>query len=223
MEGGGVYSGGGGLGLTLGDIGKSSEAGDFVAIGNASFFVVVLSALVARIANVGGLSLNTLYDAYGLELVLSQTATLMLIFQLTRFLYTAVWGAYGKRWSPLVFMAMLLTLQTVGCVAAYYALIQPLPAGKNEFVDLLKAHVKENGPWRPMIAHGVLALLAAFVAMVLLESSDLVQVLLPTVLIATLPLILSISYAKPAPPPPPPKKKEEMRDMRDMQQIRGFY
>ena len=222
MEGGGVYSGGGDLGLTLGDIGKSSEAGPLLPIGNAAFFTVMLSVILTRLANVGGLSLNKLYDEYGLELLASKTAAIVLVIQFARFLYTSVWGAYGKRWSPLVFVAILLVTQAVACLGAYYAVIQPLPPGKNDFIDRLKSYAKEASRWS-MAYHAALYTAVAFVAMLLCDSSDLVQALLPVTLVALVPTVLSISYTKPAPPPPPPKKKEEMRDMREMQEIRGFY
>lgn len=218
MEGGGVYSGGGSFGATFANIGDSSRVGDLLPIGNASLFVLMLSIVGTRIANLGGLSLNQLYDAYGLEFILAKVATMVLLFQFTRYLYTSFYGVYGKRWSPFVFLSILLVVQGLGWAALFYG-AQSAPAGANELVDRLRAYWKEGRHWS-LVASSVLYVVTGLVAMLIFEASDLVHALLPLGVVAALPAILSISYAKPPPPPPPPKKKEEMRDMRE---IRGFY
>ena len=217
MEGAISYSAaGGGSGFTLSNIGDYKKVEDLYVIGSASLFTLFLSVIAARIGGLGGLTLNTYFDMFGLEGVLSNTMLVTLILQISRYFYTVFYGASGKAWSPFVFICIVLVLQVLHDLLFYYGVINILPSGKNEMVDMLKQYAAEN-KLKAVGAHSTFLIVTAIVAMVMKDMTDLQQLIIPGVVLYMLPYFLSVVTKKPVPPPPPPKKQETFRD------ARGFY
>lgn len=207
---------GGGSSIYLSDIGDYRNLDDLYGIATSSLFTLTLSLIATRIGNLGGLSLNTYFDIFGIEAVLANTALITLIFQLARYFYTVLYAKADKSWSPFVFICALVVIQILHDILFYHGVINLLPSGKNDMIDVLKQYAKENST--PAIgAHSALIIITALVAMIINDMDNISKVVLLGIILYTLPYILSIVYKKPAPPPPPPKKKEEMQDRR------GFY
>ena len=206
---------GGGSSIYLSDIGDYRNIDDFYGIVSASLFTLTLSLTATRIGNLGGLSLNTYFDIFGIEGVLANTALITLIFQLARYFYTILYAKADKSWSPFVFICALVVIQILHDMLFYYGIINLLPSGKNDMIDVLKQYAKENST--PAIGgHSALIIITALVAMIINDMDNISKFVLFGVILYSLPYILSIVYKKPA-PPPPPKKKEEIQDRR------GFY
>jgi hypothetical protein len=204
---------GGGSSIYLSDIGDYRNIDDIYTIVNSSLFTLTLSLLATRIGNLGGFSLNAYFDIFGIEGVLSNTMLITLIFQLARYFYTVLYAKADKSWSPFVFICAVIVVQILHDVLFYYGVINLLPSGKNEMVDILKQYSKENSV--PTIGgHSALLLITALVAMITNDMDMVSKFVLLGVVLYSLPYILSIVHKKPAPPPPPPKKKEEMQDRR---------
>ena len=207
---------GGGSSIYLSDMGDYRNLDDLYGITTSSLFTLTLSLIATRIGNLGGLSLNTYFDIFGIEGVLANTALITLIFQLARYFYTVLYAKADKSWSPFVFICALVVIQILHDILFYHGVINLLPSGKNDMIDVLKQYAKENST--PAIgAHSALIIITALVAMIINDMDNISKVVLLGIILYTLPYILSIVYKKPAPPPPPPKKKEEMQDRR------GFY
>jgi hypothetical protein len=207
---------GGGSSIYLSDIGDYRNIDDFYGIISASLFTLTLSLTATRIGNLGGLSLNTYFDIFGIEGVLANIALITLIFQLARYFYTILYAKADKSWSPFVFICALVVIQILHDILFYYGVLSVLPSGKNDMIDVLRQYAKENST--PAIgAHSALIITTALVAMIVNDMDTISKIILFGIILYTLPYILSIVHKKPAPPPPPPKKKEEMQDRR------GFY
>jgi hypothetical protein len=207
---------GGGSSIYLSDIGDYRNLDDLYGIATSSLFTLTLSLIATRIGNLGGLSLNTYFDIFGVEGVLANTALITLIFQLARYFYTVLYAKADKSWSPFVFICGLVVIQILHDILFYHGVINLLPSGKNDMIDVLRQYAKENST--PAIgAHSALIIITALVAMIINDMDNISKIVLLGIILYTLPYILSIVYKKPAPPPPPPKKKEEMQDRR------GFY
>ena len=213
MEGGGLSAS---SGIQLSNIGDYNNVEDIYVIGNASLFSLFLSVVAARIGNIGGFTLNAYFDMFGLEGVLSNTMLIILILQITRWLYTNFYNKFGRPWSPMVFLAIVLAVQFLHDIIFYYGVINILPSGKNEMIDILKQYAKENR-LSAVGGHSIFLAVVALVAMIMKDMSDISKLIIPSIVLYALPYILSIVAKKPAPPPPPPKQKEEYRD------ARGFY
>ena len=207
---------GGGSSIYLSDIGDYRNIDDIYTIVNSSLFTLTLSLLATRIGNLGGYSLNTYFDLFGIEGVVSTTMLMAIIFQLARYFYTVLYAKADKSWSPFVFICAVIVVQILHDVLFYYGAINLLPAGKNEMIDVLKQYAKENSA-AAIGGHSALMLVTALIAMIINDMDIVLKFVLFGVVLYGLPYILSIVHKKPAPPPPPPKKKEEMKDRR------GFY
>ena len=207
---------GGGSSIYLSDIGDYRNIDDIYTIVNSSLFTLTLSLLATRIGNLGGYSLNTYFDLFGIEGVVSTTMLMAIIFQLARYFYTVLYAKADKSWSPFVFICAVIVVQILHDVLFYYGAINLLPAGKNEMIDVLKEYAKENSA-AAIGGHSALMLVTALIAMIINDMDIVLKFVLFGVVLYGLPYILSIVHKKPAPPPPPPKKKEEMKDRR------GFY
>jgi uncharacterized membrane protein len=198
--------------LHLGDISDFTEIRDLGAISVAGTFMSFLVVLSARIANFGGVPLNTLFDMFGMEAVVSMVALILILFQITRYFYTIFYEKSGKAWSPFVFMCFLVGVHLIHDLVFYFAIISQVPKGKNDMIDILRALTASNKTYA-LLTHSVFLILTALVAMIVEDMSDLAKIVVFGVLIYLIPYILAIHYPKPAPPPPPPKKPE-MQDMR---------
>jgi hypothetical protein len=204
---------GGGSSIYLSNIGDYRNIDDIYTIINSSLFTLTLLLLATRIGNLGGFSLNSYFDMFGIEGILSNTMLVVLIFQITRYFYTVLYANADKSWSPFVFICGLLGVQILHDVAFYYGVINYLPVGKNDIIDILKQYVKENGAG-VIGGHSAVLLLTALVAMITNDMEIISKFVLLGVVLYSIPYILSIVSKKPAPPPPPPPKKEEMNDRR---------
>jgi hypothetical protein len=202
MEGGGVSSH-----TFFTDIGDYQRLDEIFTIGGASIFTLFLVTIATRIGNLGGLPLNTYFDMFGLEGVLSNTMLLVILIQIARYLYTTLYTSGGKAWSPLVFLCFVLIAQVAHDVLFYYGVINVVPSGVNEMVDVLRSYAKDNS-YKATAGHVFLIVITSVVAMIMNDLSITARVLGGAVILYMFPYILSIVSKKPAPPSPPPKKEE---------------
>ena len=191
----------------LGDIGEFKTVGDMVPIAAASLIGVDLGVMLSRFAGVGGYSLNTYFDTFGLEGVIANVFLLMLIFQMARWGYTTFYTSGQRPWSPFVFVCCAIGVQVLHDLFMYYGPLKGIPAGKNEMVDALKRYAAENGS-RAITGNSAMIVLVSIIAMFLRESSDLFLFLLSAISLYALPFLLNTAGPKPPPPPPPPPKKD---------------
>jgi hypothetical protein len=206
--GGAAYAGGGGDGFKLGDIGDFRQADDLWPIASASFVSMNVAIAAARLGGLGGISLNTYFDTFGLEGFLSNAAWLVILFQVARWLYTTFYSLPGsKPWSPVVFLAVLVLVQLIHDLIFYFGLINILPSGRNDMVDALKKYAKENGS-RALAGHAAFLALTGLIAMWLKETTFVFSLIVANVALYLLPFVITTLGPKPPPPPPPPKKQE---------------
>lgn len=190
----------------LGDIGDYKNVEDITAIASASLIGMDLGLLLSKALGLGGFSLNSYFDTFGLEGVLANTTLVVILFQATRWVYTTFY-AVGRPWSPFVFVCMVIFAQVLHDMIFYHGVLQSLPAGKNEMIDAGKRYAAEHGS-RAITAHAGLLIVVGVIAMILKESSTVFSVVLVTVSLYILPFLLNTTGPKPPPPPPPPKKKD---------------
>ena len=187
MEGGGIST----SGIQLSNIGDYEDTDDIYTIGSASLFSVFLSIVAARIGNIGGISLNTYFNSFGLEGVLSNVMLVIIILQIARWAYSTFYNKFGKPWSPIVFIAIVVSIQLIHDVLFYYGVINLLPSGKNEMIDALKQYAKEN-KGAAIGGHSVFIILVSLIAMILKDTSPIVRLIIPAITLYMLPYILSI-------------------------------
>ena len=200
------------VGLKLADIGNYENMNDFSTIGLSGVFTSLLVVLSARVGGFGGLPLNTFFDMFGIEGIITIVTFIVVLFQITRYLYTAFYEKSGKTWSPFVFICFLLGAHLIHDLVFYYGIVSQLPKGKNDMVDILRA-LAANHKVYTLVAHSAILVATALIAMILSEVSDLAKMVVFVVMLYIIPYALAIHYPKPEPPPPPPKK-EKMEDMR---------
>jgi hypothetical protein len=195
----------------LGDIGNYQDVGDATAIASATITSINVVAALTRGGVLGGFSLNSYFDTFGLEGILANTSLIVIIFQLARWLYTTFYTAGDRPWSPFVFVCMLLAVQIVHDLFFYYGVIKYVPSGNNEMIDALKKYSAENGS-RALAGHSVFLIIVAAIAMILKEYSMLVSISLVTLTLYMMPYVIATFGPKPPPPPPPPAEKKSTND-----------
>jgi hypothetical protein len=204
MEGGSVEA------FRLGNIGNFAEVDDFYPISIASIFGLNLAIAGARIGNLGGASLNTYFEAFGLEGILANVALIILILQISRFAYTRGYGL-TKPWSPFVFVCILLGVQFIHDLIFYYGAINVLPSGKNEMIDALKEYAREHGG-SALGGHALLLIVTAVAAMIFKETTALVRMTMVALFLYMTPYIITMvkprAPVKPPPAPPAPRSAE---------------
>jgi hypothetical protein len=205
MEGGGAQES-----FKLGDIGNYRDGTDFYPLGLASIFGMNLSIIVAKLGGIGGVSLNDFFNSFGLEGLLANASLAIIILQITRWLYTSFYNtAASKQWSPFIFVCILLVVQLLHDLIFYYGIINVLPSGRNEMIDILKEYAQEHGR-TALGGHGVLMIIIAALAMIFKEVSILTRLLITTVTFYMIPYMLTvISKKKPIIVVAPPKKEAE--------------
>lgn len=189
--------------LKLGNIGDASQLTDLIPISTAALLGIELLLGFNKSVGTGGVSLNGFFDAFGLEATLLTGTWMILLFQMTRWLYSSFYSSTGRPWSPVMFVVALIGVQVVHDLVMYYGSLQNTPTKKNEIIDSLKAYAQENGR-RAMLNHSLLLLVVAVLAMVYSEKSVFANVLTVVVALYILPYLLTQAGPK-APPPPPPK------------------
>lgn len=205
---------GGGDNFRLGDIGDFKETDDLWSIASAALVSMNVGLAATRLGGLGGLSLNTYFDTFGIEGYLANISWVTLLFQAARWLYTTFYtiGA-AKSWSPFVFVCVLIFVQLIHDLLFYYGLIRIVPGGKNEIVDALRKYANENGS-RALLGHAVFLIFTAFVAMWLKETTFIFSLFVVNLAIYFMPLLITTFGPKLAPPPvakAPPKKEEAFR------------
>jgi hypothetical protein len=146
---------------------------------------------------------------FGLDAVLLNTVLLIILLQISRYFYSAVYASGGKSWSPLVFMAIAIAVNFLHDGLMYYGVIHTLPAGKNDLIDMLKEFTASMPKLAIAGAHTVIIIIAALFAMILKDMNDLHRFILLALTLYAIPYMLAAVGKKPPPPPPPPAKKKD--------------
>jgi hypothetical protein len=199
--------------LSLSDIGSYENVEELGTIGVAGMFTALLVLLSTRIGDFGGVPMNTFFDMFGLEGIVSMVMLVLILFQITRYLYTVFYEKSGKIWSPFVFICFLLGVHLIHDLIFYFGVLTQLPKGKNDMIDILRAVAGSGGGYSIAI-HSTLLIFTALVAMMLQDVSDLSKMVVFGIILYIIPYALAIHFPKPAPPPPPPTKQEPMKDLR---------
>jgi len=213
---GGMEGGGASSFVRLGEIGDYRKVEGTVSTTQAALFSVLLILLSARIGNAGGPSLNAIFDQFGLESVVLLVAVLTILLQVTRYFYSAVYGGYGKPWSPFIFVCVAVAVQLIHDVLFKYGILNTVARGKNDLVDAVQAYVLDA----KMVAFGAnvaVIIVTAVIAMILHDIGDLEKYIFLAFVTAGIIYTLSGVSAKPVVPVAKPvtqEKKEPMRDMR---------
>jgi hypothetical protein len=216
--------GGAAEGFRLGDIGNYTEVADFYPIGIASLFGINLAIASARLGNIGGASLNTYFDTFGLEGVLANAALITIIFQITRWIYTVAYAG-SKPWSPFIFICILLAVQFAHDIIFYYGAINVLPSHMNEMIDLLKGYAKHNGA-TALGGHALLIGVIGGLAMIFKETTIVVRLCIIIGTIYAMPYLIAMARSKPVQevekvkeaPKEEEKEREPQKDERSVPQ-----
>ena len=203
MEGGSVEA------FRLGNIGNFAEIEDFYPMTIASVFGLNLAIAAARLGNVGGASLNTYFEAFGLEGILANVALVVLMLQISRFGYTKGYGL-TKPWSPFVFVCILLVVQFLHDLIFYYGALNILPSGKNEMIDSLKEYAREHGG-SALGGHAIFLIVIAVAAMIFKETTALVRMISIAVLLYMMPYIITLVKPRAAPVAPVVTEKPQQQ------------
>lgn len=193
--------------FVLGDIGDYKQINDILPIVSASVIGMNFAVLLSKFGGLGGFSLNTYFDTFGLEGILANTSFVTLLFQVARWLYTTWYASGGRPWSPFVFICVLIFIEFIHDLIFYYGPLKSIPAGKNDIIDALKRYAAENGS-RAIAGHAVFLIFVGVIAMFLKESSFMFTFIVVNITLYMLPFMMTTMGPKPPPPPPPPKEKE---------------
>ena len=191
----------------LGDISDYTQADDILPIASATIIAINFVTILTRLGVIGGNSLNTYFDTFGLEGILANTSLIVVLFQVARWGYTRFYKETGHDWSPFVFVCALIVVQLIHDVLFYYGAINLIPSCNNEMIDALKKYSKEHGP-RALAAHAAFLIFVGTLAMFFKERSMIFTFITVSISLYILPYAVTTF----GPKPPPPEKKKENPD-----------
>ena len=121
--------------------------------------VVVL--FLVRYIGIGGKSLNSWYDKFGLQAVIADVFIILIGFIIAQYIYTNyIMPYYG--WNVIIFLLLVVFVQIIHDLALYFFIILPLPKGHNSIIDMYKIYAQENGA-RIIIGDALLMIASALV------------------------------------------------------------
>uniref|UniRef100_A0A6C0D9F2 Uncharacterized protein n=1 Tax=viral metagenome TaxID=1070528 RepID=A0A6C0D9F2_9ZZZZ len=114
----------------------------YIFFGILSLDVIVL--FLTRYYKVGGKYLNEWYDQFNILAVLADVMIILIGFLITRFIYTNY--IFEKfEYSLIYFLITLVAVQAVHDIFFYKGVIQPIPYGQNEMMDVFKKYAEDLG------------------------------------------------------------------------------
>ncbi len=129
---------------------KLPNISDYRDISNIPYFLLgilivdIVVLFIIRFMGLGGKSLSTWYDKFGLVAVIADVFSILIGFLLGQIIYTHyIMPYYG--WNPIVFILLVVFIKIVHDFAFYYFVILPIPLGHNAMIDLYKLYAEENG------------------------------------------------------------------------------
>lgn len=120
--------------------------------------VVVL--FLVRYIGIGGKSLNSWYDKFGLQAVIADVFIILIGFIIAQYIYTNyIMPYYG--WNAIIFLLLVVCVQIIHDLALYFFIILPFPKGHNTIIDIYKIYAQENGS-QIIIGDSLLMIASAF-------------------------------------------------------------
>jgi hypothetical protein len=178
---------GGGLSTSLPNISNWKDPMLFATIVIAVTIVDTIVLFFTRyFPDTLGEPLNKWYDQFQLSAVVSDVGIIVIGFVLAQLIYTQFF-APTHGWNVWIFLAVLVGVQLLHDLFFYFAVIQPIPKGHNEMMDVMKSYTKGAGSMI-LVGDALLMLASAAVAMALKDQS------IPTLLFAGLGAAYTIPY-----------------------------
>jgi hypothetical protein len=124
------------------DISNYKNTYDLVLLFFAILTVDVIVLFLTRyFPNILGENLNSWYDKFGLNAVLADVLIILIGFMIARYVYTLYFKqSFG--WNPILFVGLVVFVQVVHDLLFYFGVIQPLPVGHNQMMDVFKKYSK---------------------------------------------------------------------------------
>jgi hypothetical protein len=104
------------------------------------FVDTVIIFLVRFFPQTFGQPINVWYDEFGLAAVMSDVSIIAIGIAISRYLYSYFFME-KEGWSIWYFIALAVVIQMVHDVAFYYGVIEKVPKGHNNMIDVFKAYV----------------------------------------------------------------------------------
>ena len=130
------------------------------------FVVILLSKYPGNSPFINVNALDKWYNKFGIFAIGSDVLSILIIFAITRYIYTAL-----DLTNPLYFLVILVLSQLFHDVLFYLAIIVPLPTGHNEMIDVFKEYAIEMGA-KILGADALMMISSAIIASVLKSSPD---------------------------------------------------
>ena len=146
----------------FGDISNIHNNVDLIYILTAVLIVDMIVILIARDTTRFGKSVNEWYNKFTITAVLLDVLIIMIGFVITRY----VFDVFKLKFTPELFIIILITIQVVHDYLLYTWVIVPYPEGNNQIIDVYKKHANENG-YTAIVADSAIVLGSAVIAMYL--------------------------------------------------------
>jgi hypothetical protein len=204
QSGGGSGSGGfggtiasyvGDIHIKLHDISDYNDVYGFRPIISGSLVAMNIAITLSKLDVLQSVTFNSYFDTFGFEGILANMSLLVILMQISRWVYTKFYSVGGRPWSPLVFLAIAVGVQVFHDTIFFYGIINQLKPGKNDMIDALKEYANENGP-RALGGHAIFLMVCALFAMLMKDISMLNSFLIVTLTFYLLPFIISIIKPK---------------------------
>ena len=150
---------------------------------------LVVLFLIRYFPDIFGKDINVWYNEFGLNAVLADVLSIVLVFLIAQVIYSAfVFPHIG--WSLPVFIALLLAVQLTHDMLFYKGVIQPIPAGHNGMIDVFKSYA-EFWQGRILVVDAAMMTGSAFLASTLVGLPAVATLFVGSLAVYAIPYILT--------------------------------
>jgi hypothetical protein len=128
------------------------------AVTLVDFIVIVLAKYPGDNPLIRVKSLNEWYERFGVFAVGSDILSILIGILVTRYIFTV-----GGFKNPLLFLVILVLFQLAHDLFFYFLIINGMPEGHNQMIDVFKAYGQENGG-RILVADSLMMLSSVVIA-----------------------------------------------------------
>ena len=155
--------------------------------------VIIVDLIVLFLMKLGpnpfGKELNVWYNKFGLNAVIADVLSITLGFLIAQYIYrAAIFPRYG--WSLPLFLGVLLAVQIIHDLFFNFGVIQTIPQGHNDMIDVFKSYAVENSA-KILIADASMMIGSALIASTLYSYPTPVTIFAGALAVYTVPYILT--------------------------------
>ncbi len=170
------------------DIAQFNKVSDYLPILNGSLLadLLIIFATFYLPNIIGSNQLANWYKKYGLSAVIADTLILVIGMIIARALYSKI---FGNQFNILKFIFLVLIIQIIHDFVFYFGIINTLPRGVNNVIDMFKDYAEEVSAGA-VLGDSIMITIAVLFASLFANYSNNINIIILIVVVYLMPYIV---------------------------------